>query len=194
MKYILPLLFAILSFSQPAPQDRRLSPSGASGRRLALVIGNNAYPWKPLTHAVDDARALATMLSKAGFDPRDITLVTGANLRQMQRAAREFIEKLRPGDLAFVFYSGHGVEVRGENFLIPVDFPVNASELQVLDDAYSAQLLLQNLENSAARTRIVILDASRSNPLLANRSSGGGLALMNGPGTLIVYSTKLFST
>jgi formylglycine-generating enzyme required for sulfatase activity len=174
-------------------QDRRVAPA-SGGRRMALVIGNDAYPWKRLTNAVNDARALAAMLPRVGFDTRDITLVTDANLRQMQRAGREFIEKLRPDDLAFVYYSGHGVEVRGENFLIPVDFPADATELEARDEAYSAQQLLRGLEETQARTRILILDACRNNPLRATRAAGGGLARMDGKGTLVVFATSAGST
>jgi hypothetical protein len=175
-------------------QDRRLAPNGGAGRRMALIIGNDNYPWKPLKNAVNDAKSLAALLPSVGFSQRDITLVTDASLKQMQRAGREFVESLRADDLAFIFYSGHGVEVRGENFLIPTDFPSNASELEVQDDAYSAQQFLRNLESSPAKTRIVILDACRDNPLRASRSAGGGLARMDGKGTLIVYATSAGST
>ena len=66
------------------------------------------------------------------------------------------------------------MEVRGENFLIPVDFPSGATELEVRDEAYSAQLLLRGLEDSSAKTRIMILDACRDNPLRAARSTRAG--------------------
>jgi hypothetical protein len=186
---ILFLLAGVSAF----PQDRRVTPLGG-GRRMALIFGNDAYPWKPLANAVNDARALAAALQRTGFAPADIALVTDANLKQMQRAGREFVEKLRPGDLAFVYYSGHGVELRGENFLIPVDFPADSTELEVRDEAYSAQQLLRSLEETEARTRILILDACRNNPLRATRSAGGGLARMDGKGTLIVFATSAGST
>lgn len=120
-------------------QDRRLGPVGA-GRRMALIVGSDQYPWKLLVNVVNDARSLAEALPRLGFENRDITVATNATLRQMQRAAREFVEKLRPDDVARVYCSGHGVEVRGENFLIPVDFPADATELEVQDEAYSAAL------------------------------------------------------
>jgi len=186
-------LLALFASLPAFAQDRRVV-TATGGRRVALVIGNDAYPWKRLTNAVNDARALAAMLPRVGFDTRDITLVTDANLRQMQRAGREFIEKLRPDDLALVYYSGHGVEVRGENFLIPVDFPSDATELEARDEAYSAQQLLRGLEETQARTRILILDACRNNPLRATRAAGGGLARMDGKGTLVVFATSAGST
>ena len=180
------LLLAVSVLAQA--QDRRVVPAGPS-RRLALVIGNDAYPWKRLVNSVNDAQALARLLPQVGFRAGDVTLVTNATLKQMQRAAREFAEKLRPDDLALVYYSGHGVEFRGENYLIPVDFPANASDIEVRDEAYSAQQLLRSLEETQARVRLVILDACRDNPLRSTRSGAGGLARMEGEGTLVVFAT-----
>jgi len=186
------LLF-LVCLATLAPAQRTIVTAG-SGRRVALVIGNNAYPWKPLVNSANDARSLAALLPKVGFDPKDVTLVVDANLKQMQKAGRDFVEKLRPDDLAFVFYSGHGVEVRGENYLIPIDFPPNASDLEARDEAYSAQQLLRDLESSGAKTRIMILDACRDNPLRATKSTGGGLGRMDGEGTLIVFATSAGKT
>jgi formylglycine-generating enzyme required for sulfatase activity len=170
-------------------QDRRIVPLSGSGRRYALIIGNNAYPWKPLKNAVNDAKDLAAELPSIGFAPENITLVTDANLLAMQKAGIDFLQKLRSDDLAFVFYSGHGVEVHGENYLVPTDFPADATELDVQYRAFSAQQFLRNLEASPARARIMILDACRDNPLRAARSASGGLARMDGSGTLIVFAT-----
>jgi len=194
MRKIVALAVLFINTFVMVAQDRRFSPTGGTGRRLALIIGNDAYPWKPLTNAVNDARSVAALLPQAGFLPADVTLVTNADLKQMKRAGREFIERLRPDDLAFVYFSGHGVEVRGENFLIPVDFPADATELEVQDEGYSAQQLLRNLEATQAKTRIFILDACRNNPLRATRSTGGGLARMDGRGTLIVFATSAGAT
>ena len=107
------------------PPDRAIRPAG-NARRVALVIGNNEYPWGRLTNAASDAKAMADALAAAGFDRANITLQTDATLRGMQRAIRAFVEGIRSGDLAFVYYSGHGVEVRGKNYLLPVDFPRDA--------------------------------------------------------------------
>jgi hypothetical protein len=179
----------LLAAAAASPQDRRVTPMSGSGRRFALIIGNDAYPWKPLKNAVNDARDLAAELPRIGFAPENISLVTDANLLAMQKAGIEFLQKLRADDLAFVFYSGHGVEVRGENYLVPVDFPADATELDVQYRAFSAQQFLRNLEASPARARIMILDACRDNPLRAARSASGGLARMDGSGTLIVFAT-----
>ena len=187
------ILLLALSAAFSAQAQRTVVTVG-SGRRVALVIGNNAYPWGPLVNSANDARALAAMLPRVGFDAKDVTLLVDANLKQMQKAGRDFVEKLRPDDLAFVFYSGHGVEVRGENYLIPIDFPPNASDLEARDEAYSAQQLLRDLESSGAKTRVMILDACRNNPLRASRAAGGGLGRMDGEGTLIVFATSAGKT
>jgi formylglycine-generating enzyme len=181
------LIFALASLVVTA-QDRRIAPADR-GRRMALVIGNNDYPWKPLRNAVNDAQAVANLLPQLGFQPADITLATNTKLKDLQRAARGFMEKLRSDDVAFVYYSGHGIEIRGENYLVPVDFPANATELEARDEAYSAQQLLRSLEDTNARVRLIILDACRDNPLRPTRSGAGGLARMDGQGTLIVFAT-----
>jgi uncharacterized caspase-like protein len=187
------VLLVALSAALSARAQRTVVTVG-SGRRVALVIGNNAYPWGPLVNSANDARALAAMLPRVGFDAKDVTLLVDANLKQMQKAGLDFVEKLRPDDLAFIFYSGHGVEVRGENYLIPIDFPSNASDLEVRYEAYSAQQLLRDLESSGAKTRVMILDACRNNPLRASKSAGGGLGRMDGEGTLIVFATSAGKT
>ena len=190
---LLRLLTCLATLALSAPAQRTVVTVG-SGRRVALVIGNNSYPWKPLVNAANDARSLAALLPRVGFDPKNVTLLVDANLKQMQKAGREFVASLRPDDLAFIFYSGHGVEVRGENYLIPVDFPRDATDLEVPDEAYSAQRLLRDLEASGAKTRVMILDACRDNPLPAGKSVGGGLGQMNGAGTLVVFATSAGKT
>ena len=87
-------------------------------------------------------------------------------------------------------YSGHGVEVRGENHLLPVDLPSDATELSIQDDAVSAQRLLRELGHKGAGVKVLILDACRDNPLLPSRSGARGLARMEGRGSLIVFATE----
>jgi formylglycine-generating enzyme required for sulfatase activity len=195
MKRFFPALILLaVAPAQLGGQDGRSVRPFDGGRRFALVIGNDAYPWNPLNHAVSDAKTVAGALRQSGFDADNVTLATNLNLKSMQRTAREFIGKLREGDLAFVYYSGHGVEVGGENFLIPVDFPADANESEVQDEAYSAQQLLRNLERSPARARILVLDACRNNRLRKVRDMGGGLSRMDGKGTLVVFATSAGAT
>jgi formylglycine-generating enzyme required for sulfatase activity len=183
----LPLLFAAAGLLAQT-DSRRVAPF--AGRRLALVIGNQAYSWFPLVNPINDARAVARTLLDVGFAAGDIRLVLDARQSDLRRAAREFAESVKPGDLALVYYSGHGVEVKGGNYLLPVDLPRDATEGYVEDEAVSAQRLLRDLDEHGARVRVLILDACRDNPLRAARSIGGGLAPMEGRGSLIVFATE----
>lgn len=169
--------------------------AGAAGaeNRLAFVVGNDVYRnVNPLQKAVNDARAVRRSLQQLGFQ---VTL--GENL-----AWRDYVEKfstfensIQPGDIAFLFYSGHGVEIDGANFLIPVDAPKVAPEQQSLlkDVSISTDNLIQRLKARGARTQIIVLDACRENPFRqANgRSVGGarGLAGARLPGgVFMIYS------
>jgi uncharacterized caspase-like protein len=100
-----------VAFSQ---DDKRVSPASGA-RRLALVIGNKSYAWKPLINPVNDATAVAKTLGGLGFAPEDIHLVFNTTQAELRHAVLQFLDAVKPGDLAFVYYSGHGVEVRGAN-------------------------------------------------------------------------------
>jgi hypothetical protein len=169
--------------------------AGAAGaeNRLAFVVGNDAYRnVNPLQKAVNDARAVRRSLQQLGFQ---VTL--GENL-----AWRDYVEKfsafensIQPGDIAFLFYSGHGVEIDGANYLIPVDAPTVKPEQQSLlkDVSISTDNLIQRLKERGARTQIIVLDACRENPFRqANgRSVGGARGLANARlpgGVFMIYS------
>ena len=163
--------------------------NGEPSRRLALVIGNKDYPWKPLANPVNDATDVAAALEQAGFKG-NVQKVFNAQHDAMKRAVREFVASVHPGDFAFVYYSGHGVEVKGINYLLPVDLPANASENEVEDDGVSAQRIASELDDHSAAIKVIVLDACRDNPIKASRSGGGGLAPMEGLGSLIVFATE----
>ena len=179
-------ILAVAAATFAAPQARRVVP-GNSGRRVALVIGNGAYSWKPLKNPVNDARSVAAKLKQKGFV--EVTLLTDASREQMARASARFVDDIRPGDLAFLYYSGHGIEVKGQNYLLPVNFPPNASETEVSYEAFSAQKLIKDLEQASAQVRIVVIDACRDNPLRASKGGSGGLGRMEAEGTLILFAT-----
>jgi Caspase domain/YARHG domain len=164
--------------------------------RLAFVVGNDAYQnVTPLQKAVNDARAVGRSLQQLGF-----RVMLGENL-----ARREYVEKfsafensIQPGDTAFLFYSGHGVEIDGANFLIPVDAPKVAPEQQSLlkDFSISTDNMIQRLKSRGTRTQIIVLDACRENPFRQSngRSVGGarGLAGTQVPGgVFMIYSAGL---
>lgn len=173
--------------SQPAAaRDLRIEPIPIQ-RRVALVIGNAAYQQAPLANPVNDARAVSALLRRLGFV---VTEAHNAGKRQMRELADQFAAGLRPGDLAWFYFAGHGMQVRQENYLIPVDFQA-ASEADVPYEAYSAEQLRDKMEASGARLRLLVLDACRNNPFRGVRSAGGGLAAMrsDAEGTLIAFAT-----
>jgi len=169
----------------------------AAQRRVAFVVGNAGYEHAGvLANTINDANAVAAMLKRAGFDVvderRDVGVV------EFKRAIREFFVAASNADVAVVYYSGHGIEVGGVNYLIPVDAKL-ASDYDVDDEAIPLDRLIQATQ--AAKTlSLIILDACRDNPFLriasrgdqAKRSMGNRLVGVEptGAGTLIAYAAK----
>jgi hypothetical protein len=176
-----------------------LTASALGQSRLALVIGNDAYQHvDPLRKAVNDARAVSAALRRLGF-----TVVTGENLqrRDFVRTVAELEARIRPGDTAFIFYAGHGVEIDGANYLLPVDVPKVAPGQQgvLKDEAISTDGLIQRLQARGTRSQILVLDACRENPFKdsTGRSVGGrrGLApTQTSNGVFILYSAGIGQT
>jgi len=162
-----------------------LVPAYAAENRVALVIGNAKYPSAPLRNPVNDARDMAVALRKLGFE---VIERVDATQREMNRAITQFGEKLNAESIALFFYAGHGIQVRGKNYLIPIDAQI-ASDISVRSETVDVDALLEQL--SVSSLNVVILDACRNNPFERRfRSTGGGLAQMEAPkGTLIAYST-----
>ncbi|MBI5518928.1 MAG: caspase family protein [Desulfovibrio sp.] len=163
-------------------------PAGLStGRRVALVIGNAAYPGAPLRNPVNDARDMASALRGLGFE---VILRENATLRQMEEAVDELWRRLRRGGAGLFFFAGHGLQVAGRNYLVPVDARLEA-EQDVKYRCMDAGLVLGRMENAGNGLNIVILDACRNNPYArAFRSQAEGLAKMDAPkGSLIAYAT-----
>ncbi|MGO9009074.1 MAG: caspase family protein [Bryobacteraceae bacterium] len=144
-----------------------------SGKRVALVIGNDAYSMSPLKNAVNDAHAMDMALKTAGF--QTVTL-ENAKKADMDRAIGEFLDKLGPDDTALFFFAGHGVQIENENFLVPVDFPQVATISAAKFACMSVARIFDELKRKRAKRNIVILDACRSNPLAAKYSLEAGLA------------------
>ena len=130
-------------------------------QRVALVIGNSAYQHvAKLPNPVNDAQAVAALFKRAGFDVVEIRLdLDAANLK---RAMRDFTDMARDADVAVVYYAGHGIEVDGNNYLIPVD-AVLERDVDVDDETVSVDRVMRALD-PVKRLRLVILDACRDNP------------------------------
>ena len=165
------------------------APASRPGEaRVALVIGNAAYRESPLINPVNDARALGAALRAAGFE---VIELHDQGAVAMRRAAREFGEKLRGKDAGLFYFAGHGVQVRGRNYLVPVDADIRYED-EIEDQSVEIGLVLAKMESAKARVNLVILDACRNNPFArSNRSAQNGLAPMEAPlGTLIAFATS----
>jgi hypothetical protein len=183
----------LLSFFAMLALSNGVAAQPQEGRRIALVIGNGAYRnVDRLSNPDNDARLMASTLQAAGF-----FLVGGGpqldlDKPRFDRLVQQFGKTLPGADVALFYYSGHGMQVSGENWLVPIDAnPTTPKDLdfQMVD----ANLVLHQMEDSGTKLNLVILDACRNNPFAIRgiRSSGGGLAEMHAPeGTLISYATQ----
>jgi uncharacterized caspase-like protein len=193
MRAIAAIVLAVWStwlFSQPAFADKR----------VALVIGNSAYKnVNRLKNPANDAAAVVAMFKKAGFDSVDLRLDVSAT--DMRRALREFGNKTRDADVAVIYYAGHGIELDGTNYLIPVDAQLE-TDTDVFDETFALDRVLVAVE-PAKQLRLVILDACRDNPFsktmkrtMGSRAIGRGLAKVepSSPNTMIAFAAKAGST
>ncbi len=173
------------------------SQQAHAARRIALVMGNGAYPHLPLRNPVNDARALSGSLKELGFE---VIQRENANLTGMVDAMREFLDRGRDAQVRLVYFAGHGAQLRGKNFLIPVDAALRSDEDLPLKTANVSDLV-EKLGKLDGGVNILILDACRdaSFPLLARtrnpnaqRSLPIGFAESTRPpqGTIIAYSTS----
>lgn len=164
-------------------------------RRLALVIGNAEYVRGGyLSNPENDARAMAETLRMLGFE----TMVYfNVDQNTMKQAIDEFGKRLRQYNTGLFFYAGHGIQVKGYNYLIPVDASLE-NETDVEYKCVEVGRLLSRMEDSGSNVNIVILDACRDNPFersWTRKAKGQGLAFMNAPsGSLIAYATAPGST
>ncbi|HVM83131.1 MAG TPA: SUMF1/EgtB/PvdO family nonheme iron enzyme [Candidatus Binatia bacterium] len=169
-----------------------IATSAAAEPRVALVIGNSRYggDLPKLTNPANDAELMASTLKRLGFQ---VVKVEDADLNQMKRAIADFGDLLAsagPTAVGLFYYAGHGLQISGVNYLIPLKANIQKSTDADLE-AVSADLVLKQMEYAGNALNIVILDACRNNPLSRGmRSAGGGLARMDAPmGTFIAYST-----
>ena len=166
---------------------RNTRSAGPDEARTALVIGNAGYRSSPLANPRNDARDLAKVLEEVGFD---VTVETDLDEDRMKLAIRRFSRELKDrGGVGFFYYAGHGVEVRGENFLIPVGADIPNEDYVDLE-AVSLREITAGLSLARNRLNIVVLDACRNNPYTRTfRSAARGLKAVRPPAeTLIAYS------
>jgi len=169
-------------------------------KRVALVIGNSGYQHVArLDNPANDASAMTEVLKGAGFDL--VETFHDLKTSEMRRVLRDFSDHARDADVAVVYYAGHGIEVDGTNYLIPVDAALER-DIDVYDEAFALDRILVTIE-PAKQLRLVILDACRDNPFAKTmkrtngaRAVGRGLAKVepNSPNTLIAFASKAGST
>jgi len=170
--------------------------SAAADRRVALIVGNSAYRnGATLANTVNDAAAIAQLFRAAGFDVVDARHDLGS--LDFKRAVREFSIETRNADVAVVYYAGHGIELDGTNYLVPVDAKL-ASDFDAEDEAIALDRIVRSIE-PARRLRLVILDACRDNPFVTTMKRAVAVrAVPSGLGkiepaisdTLIAYAAK----
>jgi hypothetical protein len=155
---------------------------------VALVVGNAKYETSPLANPTNDSSDVAAKLKSYGFD---VVYRENLKIRQIGSMLREFKSKLTPGSTALIFYAGHGLQVRGENYFPVVDADIQSEE-DIQNQSVGLKQLMDILEEAKTRTNIVLLDACRNNPFeRRTRSLSRGLATVNAPsGTMIAYSTR----
>ena len=161
--------------------------------RVALVIGQSAYKAvTPLPNPANDARAMAAMLTDAGFEVQSASDLSQNELRAKLSAFAATVAAKGPDTTSLVFYAGHGVQVDGENYLMPVDIDPKR-EIDVTLQAVRLNDLLNTLNALPSKSRIILLDACRNNPFPAISKAPRGLAHVDvkfgAPGTMLSFST-----
>jgi len=166
--------------------------SNAREKRIALVIGNGGYREAPLKNPPSDARAMAQALAACGFK---VSLVVDADRAAMFKAVREFGERIRGGGVGLFYYAGHGMQVRGANYLIPVGVDISSEE-EVPVQGLDVAAVLGKMDVARNRLNLLILDACRNNPFARSfRSASRGLTQMEAPsGTFVAFATAPGST
>ena len=184
---------ALLKFMVPAALLLG-SQSAFAENRLALVIGQSAYRSVPaLPNPANDARAVTQMLTDSGFE---VSTASDLSQGQMRDAVSDFAGKVAAkgaDTVALVFYAGHGLQVDGENFLVPVDIdPKREADIPI--QAVRLNDILNTLTSVPSKMRILMLDACRNNPFPELKTAGGGLAIVDAkigaPGTFLSFSTS----
>jgi hypothetical protein len=176
-----------------AATGNRITPSSGQGRRVALVIGNGDYRYQDnlprLANPVHDAEDIASALRRFGFE---VIERKNQTLEAMHQSIAEFGSRIGGSEAALFFFAGHGIQVRNQNYLMPINAKVE-SEAMVPYQGVNVNQILDEMDNGRSSANIVILDACRNNPVTGKFRSGQtrGLASPGGvpKGTVIVYAT-----
>ena len=164
----------------------RAHAGSQSDTRVAIVIGNAAYPFAPLANPTNDARAVSETLKGMGFT---VFEVRDASKAQMQAAIAQANAALKGRNgVGMLYYAGHGLQLDWHNYLVPVDAQLN-SAADVRSQTVDIQTVMDAFRSAGNRLSIVVLDACRDNPIV-DSATGKGLAQLDAPpGTLLAYAT-----
>ena len=164
--------------------------AAAAQDRLALVIGQGAYRVRALPTAVNDAGLIAQSLTSAGFEVVQGRDLSASDLRSLVRDFLDKVQDLEPGSTVAVYLAGHGVQLEGENYLLPVDARIER-DVDVPIEGFRVSDLVRSLERSPAQARVIVADMARDYPLgSAGEPVAKGLALMESPaGFLVAFSS-----
>ncbi len=175
-------------------RPRRTRPSRSRSRvleqRVALVIGNSNYRNAPqLANPDNDAESMAQFLNSAGFEVISATDLTQSDMLKVVQDFSAKVASRGPNTVAMVYYAGHGVQLAGENYLVPVDAKISSPN-EPISNSVRLVDVMSTLETDPGRMRIVILDACRNNPFPSVNDAGRGLAIVDAPnGSIVGYST-----
>ncbi len=158
-----------------------------SANRTALVIGNSNYRTAPLINPVNDARDIAQVLKSLGFE---VICKVNAGRRETEDAVQQFHRNLNRAQVGFFYYAGHGMQIDGKNYLLPVDIQVKSSA-DIKYRATQVDWILSKMEDSGSKVNIVVLDACRNNPFRGFRGANDGLVpIQSVRGSFIAYATS----
>lgn len=190
LRYTIFLLLILGLFSSAYASDRSIYKRDyGTEQKVALVIGNKNYThFKTLKNPIYDARDMRDVLKSKGFK---VLYLEDANLEDMEKKVNEFENKLKSGGVGFFYYAGHGLEVKGKNYLIPSPAKIS-KENEVKYRSLSVDMVIDKMQDSQNRLNIIVLDACRDNPFGDGRSIGGeGLATINNArGMYIAFATS----
>ncbi len=170
----------------------RAQSAAQSPARMALLIGNAAYSEAPLRNPVNDVRELAGVLKPLGFA---VTALEDLRLAEMREALRQFVLRSRAAEVRLIFFAGHGLQLRGRSYLLPVGARIN-NETDILERTTDATELVEQLSAIERGANLVIIDACRSHPLFQAGTrkmwaAKPGLSTLAAPnGTVVAFSTR----
>ena len=162
-----------------------LSPLQAqhSGKRVALVIGNSNYPVPQNLRMVEsDVLEMSSALKEVGFE---VTVVRDATQKRLKQTLRDFGETAKGADIAFIYYSGHGAQASGENYLIPIDASIKKEADYSIESVKAEEILIQ-MREAKPRATVLVLDACRDNPVVGVKGGAKGLARLEADGPVLI--------